>query len=162
MERWNALQPLSERDRELLSRRFTIDFNYNSNHIEGNTLTYGQTEILLLFVDFFMMLSKILIIQQRPCSWISVAFLRQLPKITSDSKDTSRNTKSCWTCYLRLIYRLISNKSCFLQLIEPYYFVILHGKSIDMTNERYIEKREKIAEDYWKKASVKELNYIKR
>lgn len=49
MERWNNLLPLSERDRELLSRRFTIDFNYNSNHIEGNTLTYGQTEILLLF-----------------------------------------------------------------------------------------------------------------
>lgn len=49
MERWNSLLPLSERDRELLSRRFTIDFNYNSNHIEGNTLTYGQTEILLLF-----------------------------------------------------------------------------------------------------------------
>ncbi|MDO4930303.1 MAG: Fic family protein, partial [Bacteroidales bacterium] len=49
MERWNALQPLSDRDREMLSRRFTIDFNYNSNHIEGNTLTYGQTEILLLF-----------------------------------------------------------------------------------------------------------------
>ena len=44
MERWNALQPLSERDRELLSRRFTIDFNYHSNHIEGNTLTYGQKE----------------------------------------------------------------------------------------------------------------------
>lgn len=49
MQRWNALKPLSDRDRELLSRRFTIDFNYNSNHIEGNTLTYGQTEILLLF-----------------------------------------------------------------------------------------------------------------
>ena len=49
MNRWNALQPLSDRDRELLSRRFTVDFNYNSNHIEGNTLTYGQTEILLLF-----------------------------------------------------------------------------------------------------------------
>ncbi len=46
---WQAIQPLSERDRERLSRRFTIDFNYNSNHIEGNTLTYGQTEILLLF-----------------------------------------------------------------------------------------------------------------
>lgn len=26
-----------------------MDFNHNSNHIEGNTLTYGQTEILLLF-----------------------------------------------------------------------------------------------------------------
>ena len=49
MNRWQALQPLPERDRELLSRRFAIDFNYNSNHIEGNTLTYGQTEILLLF-----------------------------------------------------------------------------------------------------------------
>ena len=49
MSRWNTLQPLSERDQEMLSRRFTIDFNYNSNHIEGNTLTYGQTEILLLF-----------------------------------------------------------------------------------------------------------------
>ena len=44
MERWNALLPLAERDRELLSRRFTIDFNYNSNHIEGNTLTYGHKQ----------------------------------------------------------------------------------------------------------------------
>ena len=46
---WKALQPLSEKDRERLSQRFTVDFNYNSNHMEGNTLTYGQTEILLLF-----------------------------------------------------------------------------------------------------------------
>ena len=46
---WQQLQPLSEDDRARLSRRFTVDFNYNSNHIEGNTLTYGQTEILLLF-----------------------------------------------------------------------------------------------------------------
>lgn len=49
MKRWNSLLPLSDKDREMLSRRFSIDFNYNSNHIEGNTLTYGQTEILLLF-----------------------------------------------------------------------------------------------------------------
>ena len=46
---WRNLQPLSEKDRERLARRFVVDFNYNSNHIEGNTLTYGQTEILLLF-----------------------------------------------------------------------------------------------------------------
>ena len=26
-----------------------LEFNYNSNHIEGNTLTYGQTEFLLMF-----------------------------------------------------------------------------------------------------------------
>ncbi len=49
LDAWWQLQPLSEKDRERLSRRFTIDFNYNNNHIEGNTLTYGQTEILLLF-----------------------------------------------------------------------------------------------------------------
>ena len=48
-EQWMALQPLDERKEYLLSQRFTIDYNYNSNHIEGNTLTYGQTELLLLF-----------------------------------------------------------------------------------------------------------------
>lgn len=46
---WKSLLPLSERKRYLLSQRFTVDYNYNSNHIEGNTLTYGQTELLLLF-----------------------------------------------------------------------------------------------------------------
>lgn len=46
--RWQSLQPLSERKRYLLSQRFTVDYNFNSNHIEGNTLTYGQTELLLL------------------------------------------------------------------------------------------------------------------
>lgn len=45
---WRALQPLSARKQYLLSQRFTVDYNYNSNHIEGNTLTYGQTELLLL------------------------------------------------------------------------------------------------------------------
>ncbi len=49
IEAWRSIQPLSERDRERLSRKFTVDFNFNSNHIEGNTLTYGQTELLLLF-----------------------------------------------------------------------------------------------------------------
>lgn len=46
---WQQIQPLTEDQNNKLSRRFTIDFNFNSNHIEGNTLTYGQTEILLLF-----------------------------------------------------------------------------------------------------------------
>lgn len=49
LENWQKLQPLSEEDRTRLRRRFTVDFNYNNNHLEGNTLTYGQTEILLLF-----------------------------------------------------------------------------------------------------------------
>ena len=41
IDAWNGIQPISERDRERLSRKFTVDFNFNSNHIEGNTLTYG-------------------------------------------------------------------------------------------------------------------------
>lgn len=47
-KKWMALQPLSDRKRFLLSKRFTVDYNFNSNHLEGNTLTYGQTELLLL------------------------------------------------------------------------------------------------------------------
>lgn len=46
---WKALQPLKEDDQKRLSQKFMLEFNYNSNHIEGNTLTYGQTEMLLLF-----------------------------------------------------------------------------------------------------------------
>ena len=49
LEKWQSIQPISDVIRERLSQRFTVDFNYNSNHIEGNTLTYGQTELLLLF-----------------------------------------------------------------------------------------------------------------
>lgn len=46
---WQELQPLSDFDRNRLANRFSVEFNYNSNHIEGNTLTYGQTELLLFF-----------------------------------------------------------------------------------------------------------------
>lgn len=48
-EHWMSLQPLTETQQSSFSRRFTIEYNYNSNHIEGNTLTYGQTELLLMF-----------------------------------------------------------------------------------------------------------------
>jgi Fic family protein len=47
--KWKSLFPISERKRYLLSQRFSVDYNFNSNHIEGNTLTYGQTELLLIF-----------------------------------------------------------------------------------------------------------------
>lgn len=47
--KWQSLQPLPESKQYLISRRFTVDYNFNSNHMEGNTLTYGQTELLLLF-----------------------------------------------------------------------------------------------------------------
>ncbi|MBR1774889.1 MAG: Fic family protein [Bacteroidales bacterium] len=46
---WQALQPLKEEYQRRLEEKFMLEFNYNSNHIEGNTLTYGQTELLLKF-----------------------------------------------------------------------------------------------------------------
>ena len=48
-EEWQSLQPLKESDQARLDQKFMLEFNYNSNHIEGNTLTYGQTEMLLIF-----------------------------------------------------------------------------------------------------------------
>lgn len=48
-KQWQGLFPISDRKRYLLSQRFSVDYNFNSNHIEGNTLTYGQTELLLMF-----------------------------------------------------------------------------------------------------------------
>lgn len=46
---WQALQPVKEEYQQILDQKFMLEFNYNSNHIEGNTLTYGQTEMLLMF-----------------------------------------------------------------------------------------------------------------
>lgn len=47
--KWLSLQPLTEAEQKMLSKRFTVEYNYNSNHLEVNTLAYGQTELLLLF-----------------------------------------------------------------------------------------------------------------
>lgn len=44
-----SLQPLPADRQEKLDRKFRLEFNYNSNHIEGNTLTYGETELYLIF-----------------------------------------------------------------------------------------------------------------
>lgn len=46
---WKSLLPMNQDNEQRLRRKFMLEFNYNSNHLEGNTLTYGQTEMLLLF-----------------------------------------------------------------------------------------------------------------
>ena len=48
-QEWRSLQPLKKEDQIRLDQKFMLEFNYNSNHLEGNTLTYGQTEFLLMF-----------------------------------------------------------------------------------------------------------------
>jgi len=49
LKEWRDAQPLNTALQRRFDQAFTIDFNYNSNHLEGNTLTYGQTKLLLLF-----------------------------------------------------------------------------------------------------------------
>jgi Fic family protein len=45
---WLAAQPLPTEHENRLWQRLRIEWNYNSNHIEGNTLTYGETLLLLI------------------------------------------------------------------------------------------------------------------
>ncbi len=45
----NELQPITIENKKRLAKKFRLEFNYNSNHIEGNTLTYANTELLLFF-----------------------------------------------------------------------------------------------------------------
>ncbi len=49
IKEYKDLQPLNEDCKKKLDKKFRLEFNYNSNHLEGNTLTYGETELLLLF-----------------------------------------------------------------------------------------------------------------
>lgn len=49
IEEYHSLQPFKEEYQKKLDKKFRLEFNYNSNHLEGNTLTYGETELLLLF-----------------------------------------------------------------------------------------------------------------
>lgn len=46
---WNSLQPLSREDEDRLWKKIRLEWNYNSNRIEGNTLTYSETELLLIY-----------------------------------------------------------------------------------------------------------------
>lgn len=43
------LSPLKPEYKQRLDKKFRLDFSFNSNHIEGNTLTYSETELLLVF-----------------------------------------------------------------------------------------------------------------
>lgn len=47
-KQWQSLQPLKPEDEERLWKKIRFDWNYDSNRIEGNTLTYGETELLLI------------------------------------------------------------------------------------------------------------------
>lgn len=45
----NNLQPIEKEIESKLDKKFRLEFNFNSNHMEGNTLTYNETELLIIF-----------------------------------------------------------------------------------------------------------------
>lgn len=51
LSQFKSYQPLSSETQKTLDKKIRLEFNFNSNHIEGNTLTYGETELLLIFDD---------------------------------------------------------------------------------------------------------------
>ena len=45
----DALRPISTEMEKRIMQKFRLDWNYHSNHLEGNTLTFGETKALILF-----------------------------------------------------------------------------------------------------------------
>lgn len=45
----DLLRPLKKEDELRIMQKFRLDWNYHSNHLEGNSLTYGETKALILF-----------------------------------------------------------------------------------------------------------------
>jgi Fic family protein len=45
---WDRAQPLPAEHDHRLWQKLRLEWNYHSNHIEGNTLTYGETSLLLI------------------------------------------------------------------------------------------------------------------
>jgi len=45
----DALRPLDGEAEARIMQKFRLDWNYHSNNLEGNSLTYGETKALILF-----------------------------------------------------------------------------------------------------------------
>lgn len=45
----DGLRPLKKEDELKIMQKFRLDWNFHSNHLEGNSLTYGETKALILF-----------------------------------------------------------------------------------------------------------------
>ncbi len=45
----DSLRPLDAEAEARIMQKFRLDWNYHSNHLEGNSLTFGETKVLILF-----------------------------------------------------------------------------------------------------------------
>jgi len=48
-EQLDTLRPIETEQEKRIMQKFRLDWNYHSNHLEGNSLNYGETKALLLF-----------------------------------------------------------------------------------------------------------------
>jgi Fic family protein len=48
----DALRPIKQEYEQRIQQKFRLDWTYHSNSIEGNSLTYGETEKLILFDEY--------------------------------------------------------------------------------------------------------------
>ena len=44
-----TFRPLTQEQEQRIMQKFRLDWNFHSNHLEGNSLTYGETKALILF-----------------------------------------------------------------------------------------------------------------
>jgi Fic family protein len=45
----DQLRPIDKEQEARIMQKFRLDWNYHSNHLEGNSLTFGETKALILF-----------------------------------------------------------------------------------------------------------------
>lgn len=45
----DQLRPISPEQEAKIMQKFRLDWNYHSNHLEGNSLTFGETKMLIMF-----------------------------------------------------------------------------------------------------------------
>lgn len=45
----DALRPIDKEKEAIVLQKLRLDWNYHSNHLEGNSLTFGETKALILF-----------------------------------------------------------------------------------------------------------------
>lgn len=45
----DILRPIDKEREAIIMQKLRLDWDYHSNHLEGNSLTYGETKALILF-----------------------------------------------------------------------------------------------------------------
>lgn len=118
-QRLEAISPLEQNRKNTLEKKFRLEFNYNTNHIEGNTITYSETELLLIFDDAkgnhsmreleemkgsdvaFQLVKDLAIDNERPLTEQNIKYLNEIllvrpfwkEAITPDGQNTRRLIK---------------------------------------------------------------------